>query len=122
MIQTHISYPEQLGQLMQVVSNLVENALRYSLMNIQQAKVTIIAGMNLKTGRAFLDIIDQGEGISDDKVEKIFEPFFTTSPTGTGLGLYVSKELCEANQASLDYIPVPSGGSCFRLTFARDEM
>ncbi|MFB5208466.1 hypothetical protein ABGA94_22240, partial [Stenotrophomonas sp. 3diitr2024] len=36
--------------------------------------------------------------------------FFTTSEHGTGLGLYIARELCRANQARLDYIPVPAGG------------
>ena len=36
-------------------------------------------------------------------------------PDGTGLGLYIARELCVANEASLDYIPVPGGGSCFRI-------
>jgi two-component system sensor histidine kinase PilS (NtrC family) len=47
----------------------------------------------------------------------MFEPFFTTRNAGTGLGLYIAKELCEANRLGLDYIPPPSGGSCFRITF-----
>jgi two-component system sensor histidine kinase PilS (NtrC family) len=46
---------------------------------------------------------------------QLFRPFFTTSEHGTGLGLYIARELCRANQARLDYIPVPAGGSCFRL-------
>ena len=50
----------------------------------------------------------------------MFEPFFTAKEVGkgTGLGLYISRELCQSNQARLDYKPREGGGSCFRITFA----
>ncbi|MCO7225308.1 nitrogen regulation protein NR(II) [Pleionea sp. CnH1-48] len=117
-----LKVPFDRSQLMQVVNNLVENGLRYSFQNTQKYQLRLTAGFDLARSRCFLEIIDKGEGIEPEKAEKIFEPFFTTSPTGTGLGLYISKELCEANRASLDYIPVPSGGSCFRVTFAREHI
>ena len=47
--------------------------------------------------------------------EQLVRPFFTTSGEGTGLGLYIARELCMANQASLQYVPVPAGGACFRI-------
>ena len=47
---------------------------------------------------------------------QLFRPFFTTSETGTGLGLYIAYELCRANEAQLDYVAVPGGGACFRIT------
>ena len=47
--------------------------------------------------------------------ERIFTPFYTTSEHGTGLGLYIAQQLCEANQCTLSYQPVPGGGSCFRI-------
>jgi two-component system sensor histidine kinase PilS (NtrC family) len=53
--------------------------------------------------------------------EKIFEPFFTTKSNGTGLGLYIAREICESNQSHLDYIPAADGGSCFRITFTSKE-
>jgi two-component system sensor histidine kinase PilS (NtrC family) len=51
--------------------------------------------------------------------DKIFEPFFTTRSHGTGLGLYISREICESNAARLEYLPGPNGGSCFRIHFPR---
>ncbi|WP_161628728.1 ATP-binding protein, partial [Pseudomonas aeruginosa] len=48
----------------------------------------------------------------------LFEPFFTTESKGTGLGLYLSRELCESNQARIDYRNREEGGGCFRITFA----
>jgi two-component system sensor histidine kinase PilS (NtrC family) len=64
-----------------------------------------------------LDIIDNGAGIDPDIADTIFEPFFTTRSSGTGLGLYIAREICENNQSHLDYIPTTEGGSCFRITF-----
>ena len=49
---------------------------------------------------------------------QLFRPFYTTSEHGTGLGLYIARELCLANEATLEYVAVPGGGSCFRLTAA----
>jgi two-component system sensor histidine kinase PilS (NtrC family) len=56
--------------------------------------------------------------VTEEQLPKIFEPFYTTEIKGTGLGLYISRELCESNQAHLDYRPREGGGSCFRITFA----
>ncbi|MGA7800182.1 MAG: ATP-binding protein, partial [Gammaproteobacteria bacterium] len=50
--------------------------------------------------------------------QQMFEPFFTTHAGGTGLGLYIARELCECNQAGLSYQPMPTGGSCFRIEFS----
>jgi two-component system sensor histidine kinase PilS (NtrC family) len=47
---------------------------------------------------------------------QLFRPFFTTSEHGTGLGLYIARELCRANGTNLEYVAVPAGGACFRLT------
>jgi two-component system sensor histidine kinase PilS (NtrC family) len=53
-----------------------------------------------------------------DKVEQIFEPFYTSQPGGTGLGLYISRELAERNGAALRYHARAGGGSVFRIVFA----
>ena len=106
------------SQLSQILTNLIDNAARYSEINVGKPTVQIMVGVEPHSHTAFLDVIDQGEGISPELAERIFEPFFTTSRSGTGLGLYLSKELCEANRARLDYLPVPRGGSCFRISFS----
>jgi two-component system sensor histidine kinase PilS (NtrC family) len=61
--------------------------------------------------------VDVGPGIEEEQLKNLFEPFYTTDKKGTGLGLYLSKELCEANQAQLDYFRRNEGGSRFRITF-----
>ena len=65
-----------------------------------------------------LDVVDRGPGIPSKVAAQIFEPFFTTHELGTGLGLYLAREMCIANLASLEYLPIAGGGSCFRITFA----
>ena len=105
-------------QLSQVLTNLTDNALRHSKQETGTASVSITGTLNDTSHLPFIEVIDKGPGIDPEKVENIFEPFFTTESSGTGLGLYIARELCESNQARLDYIPVPTGGSCFRITFA----
>lgn len=103
--------------LSQILTNLCENALRYSEEYPGFPKVEIRGGFTQDLSRPFIDIIDHGPGINAEDQKHIFEPFFTTSNSGTGLGLYISRELAECNEAHLNYLPVTSGGSCFRITF-----
>ena len=58
-----------------------------------------------------------GPGVPADVVEQLFEPFFTTATQGTGLGLYLARELCTYNQAKLTYHRGDEGGAMFRITF-----
>ena len=97
---------------------LWENGIRYSIRKVNRPLLEIHAGIDPSNVRPFIDVIDYGEGIPPDVAEKMFEPFFTTSGKGLGLGLYLARELCEANQAQLNYIPIPAGGTCFRISFA----
>lgn len=106
------------SQLNQVVWNLCRNGLRHSADYPGVPKVELLTSRQDETNSPYLDIIDHGPGIDNDKAEHIFEPFYTTEAKGTGLGLYIARELCEGNQARLDYIAIPQGGSCFRITFA----
>ena len=103
--------------LQQILTNLCDNALRHGGDFTGTPTVEIQGGLSLDMNRPFLDISDHGDGIGPDMAAHIFEPFYTTSTSGSGLGLYISRELAEANQAHLNYIPLPGGGSCFRLSF-----
>lgn len=108
------------SQLEQVFTNLFDNGLRYSKERTGMSALKIRMGINEITERAYIDIIDFGKGINENDLQHIFEPFFTTNHTGTGLGLYLCRELCEANQAQLDYIK-SEHESCFRITFAHHK-
>jgi two-component system sensor histidine kinase PilS (NtrC family) len=104
--------------LHQVLWNLCDNAVKYASAAAGAIAVEITCGVLEQSGRPFLDVADRGPGINPDKVEQIFEPFYTTQSGGTGLGLYISRELAERNGASLRYQPRPGGGSAFRIVFA----
>lgn len=108
-------------QLFQVVTNLVGNGLRYSLQVTGVEQVQLIAGLASPNKLPYLDVIDSGPGIPEATRQHLFEPFYTTENGGTGLGLHISRELCEANQARLDCQPRESDGACFRITFPHPE-
>jgi two-component system, NtrC family, sensor histidine kinase PilS len=108
-----------LGQLQQVLTNLVDNGLRYSKSPEGSADLVIEAGINNQ--QPFIKIIDFGPGISTENITHLFEPFFTTENTGSGLGLYICKELCEANQALISYVRTLEGLSCFHIQLAHPE-
>jgi two-component system sensor histidine kinase PilS (NtrC family) len=106
--------------LHQVVTVLLQNALTYGRMPGEPARITLVVHDG-DEGEPLLDVVDRGPGIPPSVAEQLFEPFYTTSEHGTGLGLYIARQLCEANQASLNHVPLPGGGSCFRITLARSE-
>ncbi len=110
--------PEQLHQ---VVSNLCQNALRHSPPFTGTPLIKLDTGINADQ-HPYLDVIDWGSGVAAEIADFIFDPFFTTTPKGTGLGLYIARELCEGNGATLDYHPGEGKvGSRFRVIFARPE-
>ncbi len=103
--------------LRQVLWNICENAVKYAS-DTGGISVEMRAGRVETSGRPFLDIADRGSGISADHAEHIFEPFFTAQHGGTGLGLFISRELCELNRAALSYRPREPQGSVFRIVFS----
>jgi two-component system sensor histidine kinase PilS (NtrC family) len=104
-------------QLHQVLWNLCQNGIRYSMDHADTPKLELIGSIHEDSHRAFLDVIDHGPGIDPETAQNIFEPFFTTDKKGSGLGLYIARELCETNKAHLSYLPLPVDGSCFRIEF-----
>jgi two-component system sensor histidine kinase PilS (NtrC family) len=65
-------------------------------------------------GRLQIEVHDDGPGVPPDTQSHLFEPFFTTETQGTGLGLYIARELCEGNGAHIEYVDSPPGG-LFRI-------
>ena len=100
--------------LQQVVWNLVQNALRYGRLPGEPARVMVVTRQG-EHGVPIMEVIDRGPGIAPKVAAQIFEPFYTTHEYGTGLGLYLARQMSEANQAALEYVRVAGGGSCFRL-------
>jgi len=114
------------SQIEQVLINLIDNGIRHGTKENPSAILLINLTKTKDQEQPYLDIIDQGSGILKESIPHLFEPFFTTESQGTGLGLYLSREICEANQAQLDYIEAPEAsnmkrGTCFRIMFAHHK-
>jgi len=109
------------SHLHQVVWNLCENALQYADPTTCHSPIELVSGRRLANDRPFLEIRDRGPGIPAEIRDRVFEPFFRgtgESKSGTGLGLFICRELCECNRAALLYEPRQGGGSIFRIIFA----
>jgi two-component system sensor histidine kinase PilS (NtrC family) len=81
-------------------------------------KVEIRIGRLAGSNRPFLEVLDRGPGIDSTISDRIFEPFFTSRASGTGLGLFIARELAQCNRALLVFEPRTGGGSVFRIVFA----
>lgn len=104
------------SQLQQVLTNLMDNGIRHG-----GPRLRIETGVDITHQQPYIRVIDAGPGISAENTRHLFEPFFTTETTGSGLGLYICKELCEANQAMISYTRTEAGESCFHLQLAHPE-
>ena len=105
------------SQLRQIVWNLCENAFKHGVADRPGEIIEIRHGRLSPTGRPYLQVMDRGAGVNPDHAERIFEPFFSGG-RGTGLGLFLARELAQTNGATLLYEPRHGGGSIFRLVFA----
>jgi len=104
------------GQLNQIIWNLVRNAWQHCAKT--DRSIRIVARAGYMGDAVIFELSDDGPGVPGDLRGQIFEPFFTTRPGGTGLGLYVARELADANGAALDLLPkIP--GAHFRITLRR---
>lgn len=102
--------------LRQIVWNLLRNAWRFS----RKQAGSIRFSAQMLGDSAQIEIEDDGPGLSPEHQGKLFEPFFTTDAQGTGLGLFLARELAEANHAALAYAP-GAGGARFRLSLRGGE-
>jgi two-component system, NtrC family, sensor histidine kinase PilS len=105
------------SHLHQVVWNLCDNALKYGEMR-GGISIEIKLGRLNPSNRPYLEVADRGPGIDSQAVDRIFEPFFTGRKGGTGLGLFIARELCQLNRAVLLYDPRDGDGSVFRIVFS----
>ncbi|HKE94841.1 MAG TPA: PAS domain-containing sensor histidine kinase [Povalibacter sp.] len=109
------------SQLRQILWNLCENAVKYGAREPGADSIELRVGRLASTARPFLEVADRGPGIAVQHRERIFEPFFTGNERGTGLGLFLARELAQTNGATLLYEPRTSGGSLFRIVFRDPE-
>jgi two-component system sensor histidine kinase PilS (NtrC family) len=118
-VPANLSMRFDANQLQQVLFNLWDNCFDHGGRPPGEVIALMHAGRLDNGGPPYLDVADNGPGISRELLDKVFEPFFTTNAAGTGLGLYIARELCEYNQARLTYIAQPQG-ACFRIVFAQE--
>jgi len=104
------------GHLNQIVWNLVRNAWQHC--QKKEGSIRIAARPGYMGDAIICELADDGPGIPAELRPQIFEPFFTTRPGGTGLGLYIARELADANGAALELLP-RGPGAYFRLTMKR---
>jgi two-component system, NtrC family, sensor histidine kinase PilS len=97
----------------QVMWNIARNAWRHGTKAL--GSIRIVASPAQAPGRLAVDVYDDGPGVTREVQAHLFEPFFTTEAQGTGLGLYIARELCEGNGARLEYVEGSAGGH-FRIT------
>jgi two-component system sensor histidine kinase PilS (NtrC family) len=106
--------------LREVLVNLLGNAIRYA--SGKPGSIRVFPALDA-TGRVELHVQDDGPGITPEVRAHLFEPFYTTSSKGTGLGLYLARELCLNNGAMLDYeirsaaLGASEAGGRFVITF-----
>jgi two-component system sensor histidine kinase PilS (NtrC family) len=117
-----INVPEELeilfdrGHLNQIVWNLVRNAWQHC--QKKEGSIRIAARAGYMGDAVICELADDGPGIPAELRGQIFEPFFTTRPGGTGLGLYIARELADANGSTLELLP-RTPGAHFRITLKR---
>ncbi len=104
------------SHLHQILWNLTENAVKYGLPG-PSSVIELRAGRLAGSARPYLEVADRGPGIDAETADRVFEPFFTTEAGGTGLGLFISRELAQSNGALLAHESRTDGGSIFRLIF-----
>ena len=109
------------SQLSQCLWKLLDNAVDHASKDKSLPRVRLALTRNEESGFCIITVADNGPGINQNQLSKIFEPFYTTRREGSGLGLYIAKQLCEANQAELTVDSKPGEGAFFhvRLALAR---
>jgi len=105
------------NQLRQIVWNLCENAIKHAIGDDAAQVIELRCGRLGGSARPYLEVADRGAGVALEHVERIFEPFFSGG-RGSGLGLFLARELAQSNGATLLFEARPGGGSIFRLVFA----
>lgn len=106
--EAHVCF--DIGHLEQILWNLMRNAWRYCT----RLPGSIRIRLNAAKDHVDIEITNDGPAITPEVQAHLFEPFYTTDNQGTGLGLYIARELAEANGAVLHYVDIPDG-ALFRL-------
>jgi two-component system sensor histidine kinase PilS (NtrC family) len=114
--ETYVLYDK--SQLSQCLWKLLDNAVDHASRDKSTPKVRLALTRDTDAGFCIITVADNGPGISKAQLSKIFEPFYTTRKEGSGLGLYIARQLCEANQAELTVDSEPGEGAYFHIRLA----
>jgi two-component system sensor histidine kinase PilS (NtrC family) len=114
--ETYVLYDK--SQLSQCLWKLLDNAVDHASRDKSIPKVRLALARDPDAGFCVITVADNGPGISRAQLSKIFEPFYTTRKEGSGLGLYIARQLCEANQAELTVDSEPGEGAYFHIRLA----
>jgi two-component system sensor histidine kinase PilS (NtrC family) len=118
-VDPHQSVRFDPNHLQQIMLNLWDNSFEHGAAGAggrDAVRITLSSGKQPALGQSYLDLADNGGGIAGEMRDRVFEPFFTTAHKGTGLGLYLAREMCEYNQARLLLLQSEQGVR-FRLIF-----
>ncbi len=110
--------PEHLDR---ILDNLVDNAVRHNFEATGKHAAELRIRVDRGNGECVIDVYDDGPGVAPKDVSRLFEPFFTRSHGGSGLGLYLCRELCELNQSRIAYAPTSDGRSRFQISVQQQE-
>ena len=99
----------------QVLINLLKNSM-HALNGRPDGRIQLLGFLN-KRGQVTLQVIDNGTGILKDVLDKIFIPFFTTKPSGSGIGLSLSKQILRLHNATITAHSEPGWETVFTMTF-----
>ena len=110
--------PEHLER---ILDNLIDNAMRHSAAAGGEREAELRVRVERGHNECVIEVYDEGDGVDDSDIPRLFEPFFTRSRGGSGLGLYLCRELCELNQAAIAYAPTSDGRSRFQITLQQQE-
>jgi two-component system sensor histidine kinase PilS (NtrC family) len=114
--ETYVLYDK--SQLSQCLWKLLDNAVDHASRDNSNPMVRLAMARDAEAGFCIITVADNGPGISKAQLSKIFEPFYTTRKEGSGLGLYIARQLCEANQAELTVDSEPGEGAYFHIRLA----
>ena len=108
-------------QLHQIFWNLCSNSINHSSTSSRQLLINIHGRISEADQQPIIDITDNGQGVDETIAPHIFEPFYTTSTEGTGLGLYIIKEIVENNRAKIELVNQHGKNNCFRIHFMQAD-
>ena len=112
-----ITYDDELyingdyGRLTQVLINIIKNSIE-AISN----KGKIIVKTSLEKNNIIIKVIDDGEGISKEKIDKIKEPFYSTKQNGSGLGVSLSQEIIKKHNGKISYDSIKDIGTTVTIS------